>query len=113
MARPRDMKAKASPVTKVITIHVDEKTRDVTVTPTSVNVTQGTTLRWEADQAESFVLTFDDARLCQGGHEIVGTSKGATTTVTGRLGIFHYHIALSVNGTAYVLSGCPSVHNKP
>jgi plastocyanin len=95
---------------KLVKIAVDTKTRDVTVAPTAVNVTPGMTLRWEAENAQSFVLTFDDARLLDKGHEIVGNGGKAEARILERKGIFHYDVALSVNGEVFVLTGCPSVH---
>ena len=97
--------------TKMIKIQVDEDTREVTVSPTGVYVNPRDTLQWEVLQADSFVLTFDDARICEHGHEIVGRNHQAQITVGDRRGIFHYQVAMSVKDKVYVLSGCPSVHN--
>jgi hypothetical protein len=105
-----------------ITITVDPETRDMTVTPTSCHLQDGGSVVWRVPFAESFVLTFADGsplgraevRGTERLEEVVGDEKrpvlaSGLVRVQEAPGVYHYAVAISIDGQVYVDAGCPTI----
>jgi hypothetical protein len=105
-----------------ITITVHPETKDITVSPTSCHLESGGSVVWFVPFAESFVLTFADGRAL-GRAEVKGTERleesvegekrfvlaSEFVRVQDAPGIYHYQVALSIDGKVYMDAACPII----
>ena len=104
-----------------ITITVSRDNGDVTVSPTSCHVESGESVVWRVPSAQSFLLIFEDGRAfgraeVRGGDRreisVEGKSTVAITSdpVKADLpGVYHYQLAVSIDGHVFADAACPSI----
>ena|SRR6266498_1078344 len=92
----------------------DPESRAITVDPTEAYLQVGRPVRWVAPDATSFVITFEDGEVFEGGPSFVckpGEAKIGISAKPLNPGVFHYALALTMgNGETFMIAGCPSTN---
>ena len=92
-----------------IAITVDTASNNITVAPTAAYFHPGDTISWESN-ASSLTLTFKDTSPFDTMQVTGGAAAQATVPANSPKGCtYHYSVAALVNGTIYVIPGCPEI----
>jgi len=92
-----------------IAITVDTASNNITVAPTAANFHPRDQVNWESN-AQSLTLTFKDTSPLDTMQVTGGAAANAQIPANSPKGCtYHYSVAALVNGTIYVISGCPEI----
>lgn len=92
-----------------IAITVDPASNNITVAPTAAYFHPGDQVTWESN-AQSLTLTFKDTSPFDTMQVTGGAAANAQIPANSPKGCtYHYSVAALVNGTIYVIPGCPEI----
>jgi plastocyanin len=94
---------------KRITIRIDGD--DITVSPTATHVDKGNKVTFQLDDVHgdgSFLITFPDGEAFNR-TQLRGKEREVVTVPASKKGVFHYQVAIFVDGRIYADSGCPTI----